>query len=161
VDGTRVGATGISHGGYMTIMMMLRYPDVFQVGVAGAPITDLRNGPRLYIGRIMRTPEANPDGYAKGDAVALAGTLKGRLLIHHGTNDRNAVLGNALQFARNAIDAGRPLDMMIYPDGVHVLTGKDAAHGMKTTIAYFLEHLSRRLEKSHAIWQSAKSKGKE
>jgi dipeptidyl-peptidase-4 len=141
VDGARVGVTGISHGGYMTIMMLLRYPDVFQVGVAGAPITDLRNGPRLYIGRVMRTPEANPDGYAKGDAVALAGTLKGRLLIHHGTNDRNAVIGNAMQFARKAIDAGRPLDMMIYPDGVHVLTGRDAVHGMKTTIAYFLEHL--------------------
>ncbi len=141
VDGTRVGVTGISHGGYMTIMMLLRYPEVFQVGVAGAPLTDVRNGPRLYIGRIMRTPEANPDGYARADAVALAGTLKGRLLIHHGTDDRNAVLGNTMQFARKAIDAGRPLDLMIYPDGVHVLTGKDAAHGMKTTIAYFLEQL--------------------
>lgn len=141
VDGTRVGATGISHGGYMTIMMMLRYPDVFQVGVAGAPITDLSNGPRLYIGRIMRTPEANPEGYARGDAVALAPTLRGRLLIHHGTNDRNAVLGNTLQFVRKAVDAGRPIDLMIYPDGVHVLTGKDAIHGMKKTVAYFLEHL--------------------
>jgi dipeptidyl-peptidase-4 len=141
IDGTRVGVTGISHGGYMTIMMLLRYPEVFQVGVAGAPITDLRNGPRLYIGRVMRTPEANAEGYVRGDAVALAATLKGRLLIHHGTNDRNAVLGNTMQFARKAIDAGRPLDMMIYPDGVHVLTGRDAVHGMKTTIGYFLEHL--------------------
>src|SRR5690606_28426923 len=90
VDSTRVGVTGISHGGYMTMMMLLRYPEVFHVGVAGAPITDLGNGPRQYIGRIMRTPEANPDGYAKGDLVARAGDLRGRLLIHHGTNDRNA-----------------------------------------------------------------------
>jgi dipeptidyl-peptidase-4 len=141
VDRTRVGATGISHGGYMTIMMLLRYPEVFQVGVAGAPITDLRNGPRLYIGRVMRTPDANAEGYAKGDAVALAGTLTGRLLIHHGTNDRNAVLGNTMQFVRKAVDAGRPVDLMVYPDGVHVLTGKDGVHGMKKTVAYFLEHL--------------------
>ena len=141
VDGTRVGVTGISHGGYMTLMMMLRYPDVFQVGVAGAPIADLRNGPRLYIGRVMRTPEANPEGYAKGDAVALAGSLKGRLLIHHGTDDRNAVIGNTYQFVRKAVDAGRPVDLMVYPDGVHVLTGKDAVHGMKKTVGYFLEHL--------------------
>ena len=89
----------------------------------------------------MRTPEANPEGYAKGDALALAATLKGRLLIHHGTNVRNAVLGNTAQFARKVIDAGRPLDMMIYPDGIHVLAGKDAVHGMKTTVGYFLEHL--------------------
>jgi dipeptidyl aminopeptidase/acylaminoacyl peptidase len=34
VDSTRVGITGISHGGYNTLMAVLRYPDVFQVGVA-------------------------------------------------------------------------------------------------------------------------------
>ena len=89
----------------------------------------------------MRTPEANPEGYGRGDAVALAGSLKGRLLIHHGTNDRNAVLGNTMQFVRKAVDAGRPVDLMIYPDGVHVLTGKDGVHSMKKMIAYFLEHL--------------------
>lgn len=125
----------------MTMMMLLRYPEVFHVGVAGAPITDLGNGPRQYIGRIMRTPEANPDGYAKGDLVARAGDLRGRLLIHHGTNDRNAVLGNTMQFVRKAIDAGRPVDMMIYPDGVHVLEGADAIHSLKTMLSYFLEHL--------------------
>lgn len=141
VDSTRVGVSGISHGGYNTLMMVLRYPDVFQVGVAQAPLTDLRNGPRQYTGWNMRTPEANPDGYAKGDAVALAGTLRAHLLIQHGTDDHNAVLGNTMQFARKAIDAGRPLDMMIYPEGSHVLTGKDATHGFKGMLAYFLEHL--------------------
>lgn len=155
VDGSRVGVTGISHGGYMTIMMVLRYPDVFQAGVAGAPMTDLRNGPRLYIGRVMKTPEANPEGYAKGDAVPLAATLKSKLLIYHGTNDKNAVLGNTMQFVRKAVDAGRPLTMVIYPEGVHVPTGKDGVHAMKTTIAWFLEHLRpENWEKSLALlWQ--------
>ena len=141
VDSTRVGITGISHGGYNTLMAVLRYPDVFQVGVATAPLTDLRNGPRQYTGWNMRTPAANPEGYAKGDPVALAPTLKSRLLIQHGTDDRNAVLGNTMQFARKAIDAGRPLDMMIYPNGSHVFTGKDAVHGLKGMLSYFLEHL--------------------
>ena len=154
VDSTRVGITGISHGGYNTLMAVLRYPEVFQVGVAIAPLTDLRNGPRQYTGWNMRTPEANPEGYAKGDPVALAPTLRSRLLIQHGTDDRNALLGNTMQFARKAIDAGRPLDMMIYPNGVHVFTGKDAAHGLKGMISYFLEHLKpEEWEKSRtAVW---------
>lgn len=141
VDSTRVGVTGISHGGFITIMLMVRYPELYGVGVAGAPLTDVRTGPRQYIGRIMRTPEANPEGYAQADLLPRAGALRGRLLIHHGTNDRNVVLGNTMQFVRRAIDAGRPVDMMIYPDGVHVLQGRDAVHGLKTTVGYFLEHL--------------------
>ncbi|MEO8450759.1 MAG: DPP IV N-terminal domain-containing protein, partial [Gemmatimonadota bacterium] len=154
LDSTRVGVTGISHGGFMTIMMMLRYPDVYQVGAAGAPITDVRNGPRQYIGRMMRTPQANPDGYAQADLVARAKDLKGRLLIYHGTNDQNAVIGNTMQFVRKAIDAGRPVDMMIYPGGVHVLEGRDAVHGRKTMVSYFLEHLKPEgWEKSReALW---------
>jgi len=141
VDSTRVGITGISHGGYLTLMAMLRYPDIFRVGVSQAPITDLRNGPRQYIGRIMRTPSANPDGYARADAVARARDLKGRLLVSYGTMDHNAVPANVMQFLRALIDAGRPFDVAVYPQGVHVLEGKDAPHGMKTMLSYFLEHL--------------------
>ena len=141
VDGSRVGVTGLSHGGYMTLMLLFRHPDVFQVGVAGAPLTDVRLGPRQYIGRVMRTPQANPEGYAKADANAYVGIYKGRLLIYHGTNDRNALLGNTLQLVRKLVDSGKPVDMMVYPDGVHVLTGRDAVHQVKTMIGYFLEHL--------------------
>ncbi len=141
VDSTRIGVTGISHGGYLTLMMVLRYPDVFQVGVTGAPITDLRNGPRQYIGRIMRTPDANAEGYEKGDVLGLASTLRSRLLIFYGTNDHNAVVANTMQLARKLIDAGRPFDMAVYPNGDHVLGGADGIHGLKTTVSYFLEHL--------------------
>ena len=141
LDSTRVGVTGISHGGYLTLMMMLRYPDVYQVGLAGAPITDLANGPRQYIGRIMRTPEANPDGYAKANVLTLAPTLKGRLMIQYGTDDHNAVNANTMQLLRVLIDAGRPVDVSVYPKGSHVLAGADAIHGLKSTIGYFLEHL--------------------
>jgi hypothetical protein len=30
---------------------------------------------------------------------------------------------------------------MIYPEGDHVFVGKDAAHGLKGMLSYFLEHL--------------------
>jgi dipeptidyl-peptidase-4 len=152
VDGKRVGVTGISHGGYMTLMMMLRYPDVYQVGVAGAPLTDVRNGPRQYIGRFMRTPEANPEGYAQADILPRAGNLKGRLLLVHGTDDHNAVLTNTMQLARRFIDLGKPVDMMIYPNGVHVLEGADAIHNIRNSISYFLEHLQP------VGWESTRAK---
>lgn len=141
VDSARVGVTGLSHGGYLTLMMMLRYPDVYQVGVAGAPLTDPRLGPRQYIGRIMRTPAANPEGYAAGNALTLADRLRGRLLIYHGTADRNVMIGATLQLVRKFVDAGRPVDLMIYPGGVHVLEGVDAGHNFRNVASYLLEHL--------------------
>ena len=41
MDLGRVGLLGWSHGGYMTIRGMLLAPDVYHVGVAGSPLTDL------------------------------------------------------------------------------------------------------------------------
>jgi dipeptidyl-peptidase-4 len=155
VDSARVGVTGISHGGYLTLRLLLRHPDTYSVGVAGAPIVDVRNGPRQYIGRFMRTPATNPEGYASADLLPLAGNLRGRLLIHHGTNDQNAVFGNTMQLVKKLVDLGKPVDMMIYPDGVHVLAGRDAIHGLKTTVSYFLEHLKpEQWERSRAaLWK--------
>ena len=40
VDPARLGVWGWSYGGYMTLMLMLKAPDVFRAGVAGAPVTD-------------------------------------------------------------------------------------------------------------------------
>lgn len=45
VDLNRVGITGYSYGGYFTIRVLLLAPDVFHVGVAGAPIADLSEHP--------------------------------------------------------------------------------------------------------------------
>ena len=108
---------------------------------AGAPITDLSNGPKQYIGRIMRTPQANPEGYEKANALMYASQLQGKLLFYHGTNDQNAVMANTLQLVHELIEANKPVDMMIYPEGVHVLQGQNAIHQLRTVIAYFVEHL--------------------
>jgi len=40
VDLTRVGVFGWSGGGSMTLNLMFRHPDLYQVGVAGAPVAE-------------------------------------------------------------------------------------------------------------------------
>ena len=40
IDGARVAITGGSYGGFMTLMSVIRRPDVFRCGVAIAPVTD-------------------------------------------------------------------------------------------------------------------------
>ena len=62
-DPDRVGVYGWSYGGYMTLMCLCRAPDVFKMGVAGAPVTHWDGYDTHYTERYMGPPESNPDGY--------------------------------------------------------------------------------------------------
>jgi dipeptidyl-peptidase-4 len=119
VDGQRVGIYGHSYGGYMSALALLRYPDVFHVGVAGAPVTDWRNYDTIYTERYMRTPEENPEGYKAGSCMLHAGNLKGKLFILHGLVDDNVHPSNTWQLVKALQDAGKRFDLMVYPDNAH------------------------------------------
>jgi dipeptidyl aminopeptidase/acylaminoacyl peptidase len=43
IDGTRKAVTGWSYGGYMTTWLLGNYPTEWRAGMAGAPVTDLRD----------------------------------------------------------------------------------------------------------------------
>ena len=42
LDLSRVAIRGWSYGGYLVLAALLRRPDVFHAGIAGAPVTDMR-----------------------------------------------------------------------------------------------------------------------
>ncbi|MFZ4573756.1 MAG: DPP IV N-terminal domain-containing protein, partial [Phycisphaerales bacterium] len=64
MDLTRVGVTGWSFGGYFSAMAVMRRPDVFSAGVAGAPVCDFADYDTHYTERYLGLPSANPEGYA-------------------------------------------------------------------------------------------------
>ncbi len=119
VDGNRVGIYGHSYGGYMSALGILKYPDVFQVAVAGAPVTDWRNYDTIYTERYMRTPQENSQGYTDGSCIPLAGNLQGKLMIVHGLIDDNVHPANTWQLAEALQNANKSFDMMIYPGFKH------------------------------------------
>lgn len=141
IDGARVGMTGGSYGGYMTCMSILRYPDVYAVGVARSSVTDWHSYDSIYTERYMRTPDANRDGYEKGSALTYAKNLKGRLLIAHGTIDNNVHPGNSIHLIDALQKEGKSFDIMYYPEHRHGITGYSAQHLGKLTMEYFLRHL--------------------
>ncbi|MFO0962479.1 MAG: DPP IV N-terminal domain-containing protein [Phycisphaerales bacterium] len=119
VDAGRVAVTGHSYGGYMTLMLLLRYPELFQVGVAGAPPSDWRQYDTIYTERYMRTPQENEAGYDAGSAVKLAGRLKGRVLLLHGMVDDNVHPANSMSIADAWQRANIPFEMMVFPTSNH------------------------------------------
>lgn len=141
IDGSRVGMYGGSYGGYSTCMSLLRYPDVYHVGVARSSVTDWRSYDTIYTERYMRTPQANPDGYEKGSAMTYADNLKGKLLIVHGLIDNNVHVGNTIHLVDALQRAGKEFDLMIYPENRHGIGGYHGSHLSKLQMSYFLKHL--------------------
>lgn len=141
VDKNRLGILGWSFGGFMTLSMLLNYPQVFKVGVAGGPVVDWKLYEVMYGERYMDTPQANPEGYAKAELTSKVGNLNSKLMIIHGGNDATVVPQQSMLFLKAAIDANKPIDFFIYPEEEHNMVKHRRVHLYDKITQYFLDYL--------------------
>ncbi len=134
VDAARVGVYGWSYGGYVTLMALLRAPDVFRAGVAGAPVTHWEAYDTGYTERYMGTPEQNPEGYRESSAIAHVENLRGRVLLVHGMIDENVHFRHTARLIVALSAAQKEFDLLLFPEERHM--PRDAKG---------LEYLERRL----------------
>src|SRR4029077_1239583 len=130
LDLSRVGIRGWSYGGYLVLAALLRRPDVFHAGIAGAPVTDMRLYDTHYTERYLGTPTSDPEAYERADVVKDAAALRGDLLMLHGFADDNVYVAHALRMSKALMEAGR-LHAMIPLSGItHRPTDERAAEAM-------------------------------
>lgn len=141
VDDQKIGVHGWSFGGFMTTNLMLTYPDIFKVGVAGGPVIDWQFYEIMYGERYMDMPQTNPEGYKNSNLRNKAGNLKGRLEIIIGGMDPTCVPQHTITFLRACIDAGTHPDLFIYPEDGHNMVGHDRIHLHEHITRYFIDHL--------------------
>ncbi|RGM49974.1 MULTISPECIES: S9 family peptidase [Bacteroides] len=141
IDGNRIGVHGWSFGGHMTTALMLRYPEIFKVGVAGGPVIDWGYYEVMYGERYMDTPQSNPKGYKQCNLNNLAGNLKGHLLIIHDDHDDTCVPQHTLSFMKACVDARTYPDLFIYPTHKHNVKGRDRVHLHEKITRYFEDYL--------------------
>ena len=137
VDKDRIGVHGWSYGGFMTISLMVNYPDVFKVGVAGGPVIDWKWYEVMYGERYMETQTTNPQGFEKTSLIPRAKDLKGKLLICQGAIDNTVVWEHSLGFVEACIKAGVQLDYFPYPTHEHNVRSRDRVHLMQKVTDYF------------------------
>ncbi|HET8946613.1 MAG TPA: DPP IV N-terminal domain-containing protein [Candidatus Polarisedimenticolia bacterium] len=142
VDGARLGVYGWSYGGYMTLLCLLRAPDVFRAGVAGAPVTDWDGYDTHYTEQYMGTPQDNPDGYRNGSVLPLAGKLERPLLIIHGLSDENVHFRHTARLLNVLNPAHRAYDLLAFPDERHLPRGQDDREELE---ARLVAHFDRAL----------------
>jgi dipeptidyl-peptidase-4 len=120
IDSKRIGITGGSYGGYVTALALTYGSEYFQYGIAGASVTDWRLYDTIYTERYMGTPQDNPEGYKHSSVLTHIKKLKdNRLLITHGNMDDNVHMQNTIQFIDKAQDAGKQVELMIFPGQRH------------------------------------------
>ena len=142
IDAQRIGVWGWSYGGYLTLMLMFRAPDVFRAGVSGAPVTDYALYDTHYTERYLGRPQDNPDGYAESAVLAVAANLQGRLLVIHGMADDNVLFDHSTRLFRRLQDLGKPFDVMVYPGAKHALLRQgDGRHAYATILRFFDQSL--------------------
>ena len=143
VDPARIGITGGSYGGYMTLYALTNAPDVFRSGVAVSSVTDWRHYDSIYTERYMGTPEANPKGYESSSPLQKAAQLKADLLLIHGSADDNVHLANTMAFVAALIKAGRPYSLQVHPRQLHGFRPKEDRIARDRAI---LAHFERTLQ---------------
>ena len=125
----------------MTTALLLRYPEIFKVGVAGGPVIDWGYYEVMYGERYMDTPESNPEGFKECNLKNLAGQLKGHLLIIHDDHDDTCVPQHTLSFMKACVDARTYPDLFIYPCHKHNVSGRDRVHLHEKISRYFERNL--------------------
>ena len=140
MDLSWVGIYGYSWGGYFTLRAMLLAPDVYHVGVAGGLIVDASaGGHERYLG----PPQRNKEAYEYYSNLRLAGNLKGKLLLIHGTSDVNAPFSETMKMVEALIRAGKPYDLIVMPEQSHgsLRVGTSGTYWREALRRYFQEHL--------------------
>ena len=143
VDARRLGVWGWSGGGSTTLNVMFRTPDVYRMGMAVAPVSDLHYYDTIYQERYVGLPQDNPEVYRVGSPVTFAGQLKGDLLVVHGSGDDNVHYQNTEALVNALVKANKPFQLMVYPNRTHCICEGEGTsiHLYSLLTKYLTEHL--------------------
>jgi len=121
MDLSRVGIFGWSFGGYMSALAVMRRPDVFHVGVAGAPVADWRDYDTHYTERYMGLLEQSAQGYDHASLLSYASQLSRPLLVLHGTVDDNVLFLHSVRLSDALFRAGKEHEFLPLSGFTHMV----------------------------------------
>ncbi len=143
LDTSKVGVYGWSGGGSMTLNLLFQFPEVYQVGISGAPVAYQLYYDNIYQERYMGLPQENLEDFIAGSPATYANNLQGKLLLIHGTGDDNVHYQNSEYLINELIKHNKQFDFMPYPNRSHgAYEGKNTTrHKQQLMLNYFNEHL--------------------
>ncbi|WP_309662126.1 S9 family peptidase [Sphingomonas sp.] len=149
VDSKRVGITGGSYGGYMTLMAIGRAPDAFAAAVSLFGIIDWRTMwlhedalLQAYQKSLLGTPTDFPKVYDASSPLTYINAVKTPLLVQQGENDIRVPAGQARQVVEALKAKGNVVDSVFYPEEGHGFYKRENQQdSLKRTVEWFDKYL--------------------
>jgi dipeptidyl-peptidase-4 len=146
LDTGRVAIRGWSFGGFLAALAVLRRPDVFHAGIAGAPVTDWRLYDTHYSERYLGLPDESRENYERICLIGDAPGLTRPLLLIHGMADDNVVVAHTLRLSHALLAAGKPHMVLPLSGVTHLASAEDVAENMLLLQVDFLRRALGGLE---------------
>ena len=140
IDTDRVGVWGHSGGGSSTLNLLFRHGDKYKVGIASAPVPDIRLYDTIYQERYAGNPNTDPESYDNTSPITFAKDLQGKLLLIHGTGDDNVHYQGSERLINELVKHNKQFEFFSYPNRSHSLReGKGTTLHYHTMMANFFE----------------------
>ncbi|WP_313000273.1 S9 family peptidase [Chryseobacterium gleum] len=140
IDTSRVAVWGWSGGGSSTLNLLGQYPDIYQTGIAIAPVVNQLFYDNIYQERYMGLPQENREDFVNGSPLAYAKNLKGNLLLVHGTGDDNVHYQNTEVYINELVKYNKQFQLMSYPNRTHSIDeGEGTSLHLVTLFTKFLK----------------------
>ncbi|MFG3283125.1 prolyl oligopeptidase family serine peptidase [Streptomyces sp. NPDC048111] len=135
LDLGRVAMRGWSFGGYLSALAVLRRPDVFHAGIAGAPVTDWELYDTHYTERYLGDPAQSPHVYAANSLVQQGQLTRSAeparpLMVIHGMADDNVVVAHSLRLSSALLAAGHPHEVLPLTGVTHMTPQEQVAENL-------------------------------
>jgi dipeptidyl-peptidase-4 len=146
LDLSRVAIRGWSFGGWLAALAVLRRPDVYRCGIAGAPVADWALYDTAYSERYLGLPGEGPDVYGHHSLLEAAEERVIRpedarpLLLLHGMVDDNVFPAHTMRLSAALQRAGRP-HSVIPVTGTHLAAGEISHHLLRLELDFLRRHL--------------------
>lgn len=149
INPKKVGITGGSYGGYMTLMAIGKTPDVWAAAVEQYGIinwlTMLQHedaGLQQYEKGLLGDPEKERDTYEKASPITFIKNERAPLLVLQGENDPRVPKEEAEQVVDILKKEGRTVDVHYYPAEGHGFSKREnQIDAMKRMTAWFDQYL--------------------
>jgi dipeptidyl aminopeptidase/acylaminoacyl peptidase len=142
----RVGAHGWSYGGYLTLVALTRWPQLFAAGVSLAGMSDLRTffaGTEPWMAAASVTEYGDPVGdrelLAALSPLSSFERVTAPVLLAHGDRDTNVPVAESVQ-AHQALQAlGKVSELLLLPGEGHTIVGRDSVVELSGRVAAWFD----------------------
>jgi dipeptidyl aminopeptidase/acylaminoacyl peptidase len=149
VDSKRVGITGNSYGGFMTMMAVSKTPGVWAAGVEQYGVANWRTmlahaDPFLqeYVKGLLGDPQRDGTAYDKTSVLQYISAEKAPLLVLQGENDVRVPKEEAEQIVEKLKSQGNIVEVHYYPQEGHGWRKReDQIDSLRRTVAWFDRYL--------------------